>query len=126
MADWWPYFSLCFLTLSNAKSNLSLHRLLFLKQMDNGKQAINWEIHWRIRRDEVGCLSLHRRRMVVLVAAQLKSGECCGKKKIGGEGGGGKIGPFKSSFFMPLVKITKKSYYIDVLAPCTRSTSSLF
>jgi len=38
----------------------------------------------------------------------------------------GNIGPLKSSFFMPLVKITKKSYYIDVLAPCTRSTSSLF
>jgi hypothetical protein len=46
--------------------------------------------------------------MVVLVAAQLKSGECCGKKKNRGGGGGGKIGPFKSSFFMPLVKITKR------------------
>jgi hypothetical protein len=77
-----------------------------------------------------------KRRSRLFVVASEKNG-CAGggttkirrmlwKKKNRGGGGGGKIGPFKSSFFMPLVKITKKSYYIDVLAPCTRSTSSLF
>jgi hypothetical protein len=34
------------------------------------------------------------------------------KKKNRGGGGGGKIGPFKSSFFMPLVKITKRVNFL--------------
>jgi hypothetical protein len=47
--------------------------------------------------------------MVVLVVAQLKSGECCEKKKKKIDGN---IGPLKSSFFMPLVKITKRVIFL--------------